>query len=270
MDWIKQSAGRKSLALLALAVGAIGMSACSGGAQAAGPLGPLNNLTEAQLTALGQGLATGGSGNAGNGITVTGTGVVNIDPDLAVLSLGVQATADTVAQARSTAADRMNAMLDALHQAGISDNDIKTQQFQIQARYQPSGNGSILSGFMVTNTLTVKVHDISTVGDVIDKAAVAGGDATRVNGVTFTVQDPRKAQDQARKLALQDAQAKADVYAGALGVKRGALLSLSETGSVPTPQFLPAAWSLAAMPTTPIQPGEFAVTVNVQAVFATQ
>ncbi|MEX2431071.1 MAG: SIMPL domain-containing protein [Dehalococcoidia bacterium] len=269
------AAGQRVIGLLAMALAAIAMAACTGGAEASGA-NPLAGLSEGQMRALGQGAGSVSAlHGTGNGITVTGTGLVSIEPEFAVLSLGVEETADTVAEARAGAAAAMNAMLTAIRDAGVADDDIETQQFRIRAEYRNISGEQRLDGFRVTNTLTVKVRDMDAVGDVIDRAAEAGGDATRINNITFTIEEGGEAENEARRLAVQDAVAKAELYAAELGLDRGGLLSLTETGSqFPRSEqvrfLVTAAYDGAGSASTPIQPGEFDVVVTVEAVFGIQ
>ncbi len=128
-----------------------------------------------------------------------------------------------------------------------------------------------LVGYRVTNTLSVTIRDLDNVGTIIDATVDAGGDATRLNSISFTVDDGIALEVQARTLALQDAVAKADLYASETGVSRGKLTSIVETsGNQFANQARTESASLAfdgAAPPTQILAGEFEVRVTVRAVF---
>ena len=262
------------LAVLAF-VAVAGCTSGDGGNNAAAST--LGGLSAAQLGAIGS--------VQGEGIHATGVGKVTATPDLALLSLGVEASAETVSEARETTSKAINAVIASLKSQGLRENtDIQTASFNIQPEYtyeeviSPRESGGTvrrsvqrLVGYRVTNTLTVKVRDLDSIGPVIDGAVLGGGDAIRVNSVQFTVEDNTALEDQARLLALRDAVRKADVYAQELGVGRGKLQFVAETS---TPSFsggnVVRAFAEASAAPTPILAGELEVVVRVQTVFAIQ
>ena len=219
----------------------------------------------------------GSSGQAG--IWVTGHGAVTIEPDLALLNLGVETRAKTVEEARAEAAAAMTAIINALKDRGVADRDIQTRYFNIYPEYSypevyEDGyryNKQVLTGYRVSNNVVAKVRDMDAVGVTIDDVVAAGGDATRIQSIQFTVDDPSAAQTQAREDAVLDAVAKAQQFATLTGVTRGALLYIAESGaSAPvTYDYGVRAESFAADgASTPISLGEMEIHVYVQAVFA--
>jgi uncharacterized protein YggE len=203
------------------------------------------------------------------GITVSGEGSVFGAPDVAVATLGVQADATTVADARSMAATSMDAMVKVLKDGGVADKDIQTTQFSVDPRYDYTNNKQTLIGFTVNNIATVKIHDINKTGELIDAAVSAGGDLARVQGLQFTIDDPSALQNQARQKAMADAKSRADTLAQAAGVQLGAPRSISEGGG-PTPITFSAAGVPAGLDqtrTTPIQTGQLQVQVTVSVIY---
>jgi uncharacterized protein YggE len=202
------------------------------------------------------------------GITVSGQGSVFGAPDVAVATLGVQADATTVADARSMAATSMDAMVKALKDGGVADKDIQTTQFSVDPRYDYTNNKQTLIGFTVNNIATVKIHDINKTGELIDAAVSAGGNLARVQSLQFTIDDPSALQNQARQKAMADAKSRATTLAQAAGVQLGAPRSINETGG-PTPITFGAADAarLAAQPNTPIQTGQLEVQVQVSVIY---
>jgi uncharacterized protein YggE len=236
------------------------------------------------------------------GIWVMGRGEVTAEPDLAVLELGIEATRDTVAAARSDAAAAMDRILKVLKARGIADKDIHTTRFSIQPQYTsrditrcpdgpeplPTTSGDtkpqpapdvikcyqqyeqVITGYQVTNQLTVNVRDLDAVGEVVDKVAEAGGDLTRFHGVNFTFEDAEGLQTKARAAAVEDLMAKANQFATLTGSKLGKLIYITEIGSdfqKVEPFARAAQESGAPAPATPIMPGELEVVITVQAVF---
>ena len=122
------------------------------------------------------------------GIAVTGQATVNVKPDVARLNLGVQVTEPTVAAARNNAADAMTKLQAALKAKGVQEKDIRTQALNINPQYanQPNGGTPRITGYQVANTVQVTVRNLDTVSEVIDAAVAAGGNAVRMNGISFT------------------------------------------------------------------------------------
>jgi len=204
------------------------------------------------------------------GITVSGSGEASGEPDVAVLSLGVEARADSVGAAREQAANSMDAMLDALKQGGVEEKDIQTTRFNVQPVYDFSNNKQELIGFTVSNIVTAKIRQIDDTGDLIDAAVVAGGDLARVENLTFTIDDPSTLEQEARVEAMEEARSKAETLAQAGGIELGAPISISETGGVVPVPFGAADLARAEEASTPIQVGELDVTVTVQVVYGVE
>jgi uncharacterized protein YggE len=213
--------------------------------------------------------------SAQTGIWVSGEGKVTVSPDVAILSLGIQAQETDAAQARSEAAAAMEKVMTALKAAGIADKDIQTAYFNIQPVYQYDSNKqqSYISGYQVTNTVTVKVRTIDQTSTVLDAAVAAAGNAIRINSVAFTVDDPTDYYAQARVKAVADAKAKAQQLAETAGVTLGKPTYISESNNTPSPIYRADMAAGATVPeatTTPISTGEIDITTNVQIAYAIQ
>jgi uncharacterized protein YggE len=216
-------------------------------------------------------------GNQQTGIWVNGEGKVTVTPDVATINLGVSAQAATVAEAQNQAATAMDQVMSALTSNGVAQNDIKTQYFNIQqvTRWDDKGQQETIIGYRVSNMVTAKIRTLDKVGTIIDAAASAGGDLTRINGINFSVDDPSQYYDQARELAMQDAKAKAEQIAELSGVTLGRPTYVVENTYTP-PIIYRDAMAKAEMvagapaPTTPITPGEADITLNVQVSYAIQ
>ncbi len=203
------------------------------------------------------------------------------EPDITNLSLGVEARASTVTGARDQAAVAMTAIVAFLTSNGVAERDIRTLSFNISPQYTfrerlEDGlrtNERVLTGYQVTNTLSVKVRDLDQTGAILDGVVKAGGDLVRVNGISFTVDDPSPLKVQARELAVQEAMKKAQELATLAGVGLGQLIFLSETSSTPIFNQVEARGDFAlasSFTATPISGGETQIQVSVQVVFAIQ
>ena len=245
---------------------------------------PLRGLSE-QPAAAGATLAGGpapgysltlqtGGGQAG--IRVTGQGKITLEPDLALLNIGVETVATTVAQARDDAASAMAAVVLALGARNIEAKDIQTRFFNISPQYefQEVTRKQVVVGYRVTNSAAVKIRDLDALGPIIDQVATAAGDAIRINGIRFTVEDPKPFHLRLREQAVKDALAKAEQFARLTGVSLGRLVFISEstTGPPVVREFaVERAFAVAAAaPDTPVSGGELELRMTVQAVFDIQ
>ena len=204
------------------------------------------------------------------GIWVTGEGKVSVVPDVAILNLGVEAQEETVAEAQQQAAEAMEAVMAVLDEYGIAEKDIQTQRFSIYPVRRWQNDKEILIGYRVTNTVTVKVRNIENTGTIIDAAATAGGDYTRINSIGFTVDEPTDYYEEVREKAMADAGAKAKQLAELAGVDLGKPTYINEGGVYfPVPRdFYKGEAAAAPAPTTPISPGETEIRLTVQVVYS--
>ena len=208
------------------------------------------------------------------GLWVSGLGKTTGAPDVVLLTLGVESQSKTVAEAQRQASDAMGAVIQALKNNGIPDKDIQTSQFNIQqvTRWDEKQSTYIVDGYKVSNMVTAKIRDIAKAGPIIDAAAVAGGDLTRVNGIGFTVDDPTPYYKIAREKAVQYAMDKAKQISQVSGVKLGKVLYISEgTNYAPVTRenyaMKYAAMDAAPPSPTPISAGELEFQVNVDMVY---
>jgi uncharacterized protein YggE len=205
------------------------------------------------------------------GISVAGEGRVSAKPDVALITLGVTALRPTVAEARESAAASLTGMIDAIKAGGVAEKDIQTQQLSIYPEYDYNDGNQTLRGFRVSNTVTAKLRDVDKTGDIVDAAVEAGGDEATIQGIAFTIDDPEDLREQARAAAVADAKKRAETLASASGVEIGEPLSISEGGVFEPPIFYDRAAGAPATgetATTPIEPGELDVVINVNVTWA--
>lgn len=164
---------------------------------------------------------------AQNAISVSGEGKVSAEPDMAEIIIGVESRAPTAKEAASQNSEDMNEVMAVLEGMGIAGEDIQTVDYSIRVEMDYRGDeGPKVVGYVVDNAVRVKVRDLDLVDDLLDQATEAG--ANNIYGITFTVEDPRPFQEQAREMAVAEARSKAGQLAEAADVRLGDLLSLSE------------------------------------------
>lgn len=205
------------------------------------------------------------------GITVSGSGSVFGQPDVAVVTLGVEAQAASVGDARTQAAERMDAMISALKDGGVADDDIQTTRFSVQPLYDFTDGRQVLRGFIVSNVATAKIREIDNAGTLIDAALGAGGDLSRVESLNFTIDDPSALEEEARTKAVEDAAKRAQTLAAAAGVGLGKARSIVESRAPVAPfDFDQSAFAGQPQPgdvPTPLELGQLEVQVEVQVVY---
>lgn len=208
-------------------------------------------------------------------ITVDGEATIYVDPDHASMTLGVVTNAPTVSDALHQNNAKANAVLAAVRAIGVKQNEIQTSTFTIEPQHPTDKDGrtqyNVISGYEVTNSLTVTVSDLTKVGAIIDAAADAGANTS--NNVVFQVSNRETLLDKVRAEAMRNAKHKADMMANAVGAQVGGLITVGNT------QVRSTEYEMAPAPPPPppppppgqetsILPGQLSVSANVTAVFA--
>ena len=201
-------------------------------------------------------------------ITVGATGEASAEPDITVIDLGVAVVRPTVAEATAEGAAAAHRLVDALVTAGVAADDIHTSRYSLQPEYDYSGSEPRLRGYRLANTVTAQVRDVAATGAVLDAATAAGGDATVVDGIRFSLGDSTALVSAARAAAWESARAKAAQLADLAGAALGAVLAINEGAGPAGPRPLFAAAKMAAEAAPPILPGETSVSVSLTVTFA--
>lgn len=168
-----------------------------------------------------------------NTITVSGEAEIFAVPDTASINFTVNEEADELSDAQESVTMSMNTILDALYEEGIDEEDIKTQNYSSNPRYEYNRKTGerVLAGYNVQHSVLVKVRDIDTVGGVV--ALLGSYDIDNMYGPNFTIDDPEQLQQDARAEAIEDAREEAKRLAKELDVRLGKLISFDEGGYAP-------------------------------------
>jgi hypothetical protein len=192
-------------------------------------------------------------------VQVTGTGEVSGTPDTLTANFAVETNASTIAQALDSATAAATRMRDTLVHGGIAKSDLQTSDFSIGSRV--NDNQAII-GYTVSEGLTAKFRNLPNAGKLMSAAIAAGGDAARLNGASFAIENDAALLAEARKKAFADARQKAELYAQEAGRPLGRVLEVTETtanAGDPVGHFSPAAMGSRL----PIEPGQQQVTATV-------
>jgi uncharacterized protein len=206
-------------------------------------------------------------------IVVSGEGEAAISPDMAVISLSVMREAETAREALDQNNTAMNDVIAALKQAGIASRDLQTSGLSIQPRWDyPRGEDgqqqARLVAYQVTNSLTIRVRELTQLGAVIDEAVTLG--VNQGGSINFTNDDPDAVVDEARRAAVADAMTRAKSLADAAGVTLGRVVEITEQSDAPPPMPLGvrAMRMEAADAAVPVEAGENSYRVRVTMTFA--
>jgi uncharacterized protein YggE len=201
-------------------------------------------------------------------LNVTGTGEVSVAPDMATLRIGVETRGDSAAAAVAANNEAAQAVIAAIKGNGVADKDIQTSNFSVspvydETSYQRPGGPRII-GYQATNQVAARVRDLDRLPGLLD--ATVGSGANRIDGLEFGLADDTAAADEARRLAVEDARRKAEVYAEAAGVRLGPVRSIGEGGGGPIPYYDRAMRAEAAA-AVPIERGQTTVAASVHIVW---
>lgn len=208
-----------ALAALLAAGAAAAITTAAGGLPARAPVAP-----SADPPACGRGAQS---------LAVSGTGAVTTTPDVLELRLGVHTSASSAAAALDANDTAGAAVQKALAAGGVARTDVQTTGLSVQAEY--ASTGSAITGYAVDDTVLARIRRLATAGNVVDAAVAAGGDAIRIDSLSFSVLDRRHAQDRARDVAVHQAVAHARSMAAAAGERLGAICSLKDETTTPGP-----------------------------------
>jgi uncharacterized protein len=207
-------------------------------------------------------------------IIVSGEGEASAAPDMAVISLTVLREAETARAALNDNSKAMAEVLAAMKAEGIADKDLQTAGFSIQPRYsypdqnKPEPEQPKITGYSVTNTLSLRIRDLAKLGEIVDQAVTLG--VNQGGDITFVKDDTSGLLEEARKKAMENAISKAKTLTAAAGVTTGRILEISEQSFQPQPiPMMRAEMAMAkgAADAVPVAAGENSYRVNVNVTF---
>jgi uncharacterized protein YggE len=195
-------------------------------------------------------------------VTVVGAGQVQGVPDTLTAEVAIEFVAPDVTSAMDQTNERQQAVINALTDAGVDSKDISTTDVSLQPQYGSSG--SDITGYRAANSIRVKIRKTDAASHLLAVIVDTGGDATRINSVSYSIQDDSKLVKDARARAFQDAKDRAQQYAQLSGLGLGKVISISEASGVtpPTPTPMQRAPMAADVP---LQPGQQTVNFSVTA-----
>lgn len=197
--------------------------------------------------------------------SVSGEGKVSVTPDIAIVTVGVQANGSTVKAVKDDLNTRINAVSDGVKKVGVESKDIQTNNYSIYPTYDYKNSTQRITGYTANTNLLIHVRNLDTVNSVIDTATEKG--ANTVGGVSFDVEDKTKAENEARTKAVTEAKRKAQEAASAAGFRLGKIVNYNESfGGIVRPYPMMDAASAKGMGggvPTQVEPGSQEVNLTV-------
>ena len=181
-------------------------------------------------------------------VSVTGSGEVKAQPDMAFVTLGVEARRPTLAEARTEVNASVERVLALTRELKIEPKFVDSTRLQVQPdyRWDEKSSSQVLLGYVVNRQVDVELHDLDRLGTLLEKAVSAG--VNQVGGARLDSSRRKELERAALAQAVDDARLNADALARAAGARLGPVQSLSTTGTMPVPMYLERAKSVAAAP----------------------
>lgn len=181
-------------------------------------------------------------------VSVTGSGEVKAQPDMAYVTLGVEARRPTLAEARTEVNATVERLLALTRELKIEPKFVDSTRLQVQPdyRWDEKSSSQVLLGYVVSRQVDVELHDLDRLGTLLEKSVSAG--VNQVGGARLDSSLRKELERSALTQAVDDARLNADALARAAGAKLGPVQSLSTTGTMPVPMYLERAKSVAAAP----------------------
>jgi uncharacterized protein YggE len=193
-------------------------------------------------------------------VTVIGAGKVQGTPDTLTANVAMESVAPDVTAALNQSNQRQQAVIDALVGNKVDRKDISTTHVSVQPQTNSDG---ATTGYRASNAIDVKIRDITAASQLLALIASTGGDATRINSVSYSIEDDSQLVKDARAQAFNDAKSRAEQYAQLSGLNLGKVISISEqSGSTP-----PTPMPRMAMDSVPLEPGQQTVNFTVTVIW---
>jgi uncharacterized protein len=198
-------------------------------------------------------------------LKVEGQGSIKVQPDVADIVLGVVTENVQLEAAQRENALRINAVINALKESGIPEDDIKTQSYTIDPQYDYVDGKQVFRGYRVSHILRITVKNVNEIGKIVDKAVASG--ANQVISINFSLLDPSRYYQRALEAAIDDAIAKAKTIGRKLNIIISqAPVQIVEQTNQPITPFSPVLLQ-TAQNATQIPTGQIEIIARIKAIF---
>ena len=167
-------------------------------------------------------------------VVTTGEGVIQAVPDRAWITVIAETRAPNPREAQRRNTEAMRPVQDALRNARIPADAIRTVGYDLQEEFDFPNNKRVSRGYVARNSIEIRVDDVNRVGELLELSVGQG--ATRVGGLRFDLKEQAKLEREALRMAVAEARAKAEAAAAGAGRTVDRVVRVEETGGVPRPQ----------------------------------
>lgn len=197
-------------------------------------------------------------------IALSGTGTVTAEPDLAILSIGVEERAKTSSEAMQANSAALQKVFDIATEAGVAKSDIKTSNLSLQRLEHTKKSGErLFVGYQVTNMVTVQVRDLAKLGQVLDRMTRSG--LNRIDRISFDTSRREELVIEARRAAADDIKARLALHQESFGFEVAGIQEIRDSSSTGSPEFLMAGGMRARSVDVPVSGGELEISVSITA-----
>jgi len=208
-------------------------------------------------------------------LTVSGEGKISAKPDVAIVEMSVISQNENVELAQSENDQKMQRVVNFLKESGIDEKDIKTTQYNLQPEYDYSWCRTTeypvycppkLVDYVLTQSLQVKIRDLSRVGKIIGNLSEIG--VNQISDISFVIDNDAEIKSAARQKAIAEAKRKAQEMAAATNIKLGKIIEINESVSGLTPQRMVYQKTIELADTAaPIEIGTNEIVVSVSLIY---
>ncbi|TMB15530.1 MAG: DUF541 domain-containing protein [Deltaproteobacteria bacterium] len=200
-------------------------------------------------------------------VHASGEGRISVAPDIARVTIGVEAQDQSLARANADATTRMGKAMSTLEKAGVAAKDVRTIRYavDVQRSFEKSTTGVVI-GYRVVNQVLVTIRDLRRLGGLLDQVVAAG--ANDVEGLSLEKEDISAERGRALERAMSDARGRASVLAKAAGASLGEALQVNEGGPMPIRPIGVMNVRTASVSEVPVSPGELEIFATVDVAFA--
>ncbi|MCX6779164.1 MAG: SIMPL domain-containing protein [Candidatus Magasanikbacteria bacterium] len=205
-----------------------------------------------------------------NTISISGEGKETGAPNVAMTDIGFVTESKDVATAQKENTEKMNKLIAEVKKLGVADADIQTSNYSVYPRYDYTDGKSLLSGYTVNQSVTLKIRDLTKISSVLAKVGEVG--VNQVSSLNFIIDDQENLRASARDKALKNAKEKADALAKSLGVRIVKVISYNEY--TPSDVYPMKAYGMAegmgggaSAPSPDIQTGSMEIKVSVNVIY---
>jgi uncharacterized protein YggE len=202
-------------------------------------------------------------------INVSGEGKIKVTPDQAAISFSVETKGAKATDVKKENDSKIDAVLKYIKKMNIAKEDFQSQRVNLYPNYDYEKKKS---NYMATQTVVVLLKDLNKYDVLMDGLVDLG--INRIDNVEFKSSKMEALQTDARKLAIQNAKAKAEDFVSILNQKVGKAMTISDNSQTyypPRPMYEMKAMAMAdgggGAPRETLATGEIELVVNVSVSF---